>query len=122
MIRRLYMTAALCLLLPALALAQTAEPSIDWKDVGAKAILGLTSVVTLLAVQGLKAAWAKIPAASVFIVAPVFGILVDFGINYLSGHVPSDPLLAAVFGLLAIVLNEAKTTVQAKGVLGGFSK
>lgn len=111
---------------PTLALAQAAAgvaapAPIDWKDAAAKAILGLSTVVTYLAVSLLKRAWEKVPAASVFIVAPVLGIGIDFAITYLTGHPSADPVLAAVFGLLSIVLHEAKTTVQDKGVSGPFT-
>lgn len=115
--------AAALIAVPTLALAQaaTASPTIDWKDAGAKAILGLSTVVTYLAIEGFKRLWAKVPAASVFIVAPVLGIGIDWAVNYFAGHPPGDVFLAAIFGLLSVVLNNVKTTIAAKGVTGTFT-
>lgn len=90
----------------------------DWTNVAVTAIAALTPVLTMVAVWALKAAYSKIPAAWIFIVSPIIGIGINFAISWLSSQVPSSAVVAAVLGLLAVVLREFLSTLQAKGVTG----
>ncbi len=111
------------LLVPALLLAQGADPLVppDFKALGTSAILALTPVLGVLILWGVKLAWSKVPASVLLFAAPVLGIVVNYGLAYLASHVPGDPLLAAVFGALAVYLHEIGTTLSSKGVSGGVT-
>ena len=94
----------------------------NWEDIGLQAITALTPVLTFVIVWLLKMAWSKIPASIVLFAAPVVGILVNFGLSYISGHQPSSLLLAALLGVLATSLREWLTTFQQKGLTGAVSQ
>lgn len=107
------------LLAPVILLAQTdplAPP--DLKAVGANAIAALTPVLGVVVLWGLKVAWSKVPASIVLFAAPVVGMLLNYGLSYLSGHVPVDPLAAAALGMLSTYLREWGSTLASKGLSG----
>jgi hypothetical protein len=94
----------------------------DWNNVAVQAIMALTPVLSFVIVWGLKLAWAKVPAAWVFVVAPVAGIGLNFALTYIAGpDVQFTPIIGAFAGLGAIVIREFLTTIQAKGVMGPVS-
>lgn len=94
----------------------------DWNNVAVMAITALTPVVSFVAVWALKLAWAKIPAAWMFVAAPLAGLVLNYAMSYLAGpNVQFAPLVAALAGLGAIVIREFLTTIQAKGLMGSVS-
>jgi hypothetical protein len=93
----------------------------DWSSVGVQAITAITPVATLVLLWAVKLAWEKIPASIVLFAAPVVGLLLNFGISYISGHPASDPVLAAALGALAVFLRELATTLGTKGMTGSVS-
>lgn len=111
------------LLTPVILLAQTADPLAppDLKAVGANAIAALTPVLGVVVLWALKVAWSKVPASIVLFAAPVVGILLNYGLSYLAGHAPGDPLAAAALGMLAVYLREFGSTLATKGFAGGVS-
>jgi len=108
------------LLAPVILYAQGADPLAppDFRAVGVNAIAALTPVLGVVVLWGLKLAWSKIPASILVFAAPVLGIVVNYVVSYLAGHVPSDPLAAAALGALAVYLREFATTIQTKGLSG----
>ncbi len=90
----------------------------DWKDVGVQAITAITPVATLVLLWLVKIGWEKIPASVVIFAAPVVGIAINFGLNYITGHPSADPVIAAALGALAVFLRELGSTLASKG-LGG---
>lgn len=94
----------------------------DWMNVAVMAITALTPVLSFVAVWALKLAYSKIPAAWLFVAAPLAGTVVNYGLKWISGHTDSyNAVIAALLGLLAVVLREFITTVQTKGFLGPVS-
>lgn len=93
----------------------------DWKDVGVQAITAITPVATLVLLWAVKLLWEKIPASVVLFAAPVVGLLVNFGVSYLSGHQSADPVVAAALGALAVFLRELGSTLATKGVSGSVT-
>ena len=94
----------------------------DWNNVAVMAITALTPVVSFVAVWLLKMAWAKIPAAWMFVAAPLAGLGLNYAITYLTGHAADfSPLVAALAGLGAIVIREFLSTIQSKGLMGPVS-
>lgn len=94
----------------------------DWSSVALQVITALTPVVTLVAVWGLKLAWSKIPAAWIFIAAPLAGMVVNYALTWISGHSGDySAMIAAALGLLAVVLREFLTTLASKGLIGSVS-
>ena len=95
----------------------------DWTQVGVDAIAALTPVIVGVLVWALKNAYSKIPATWLFVVTPVLGIVINYGTGWIDANVGTyAPLVAAVLGLLSIVLREFITTLQAKGLFGSVSK
>ena len=94
----------------------------DWTNVAVLAIAALTPVVSMVAIWALKLAWSRIPAAWIFIVAPLVGILGNYLLSWLGNQAPANAILGAVLGLLAVVLREFLSTLQAKGINGPVSR
>jgi uncharacterized membrane protein AbrB (regulator of aidB expression) len=95
----------------------------DWNNVAILAINALTPVVSFAGVWLLKLLWNKIPAAWMFVAAPLAGVLFNYAVSYLSGpNVNFTPIVAAIAGLGAIVLREFLTTIQTKGLSGSVSQ
>lgn len=93
----------------------------DWSNVGVEAITALTPVAVMVLLWGLKLLWSKVPASVVLFAAPILGIAVNFGLNYLSSHPPQNVFVAALAGLFATVLREWISTFTTKGVSGPVS-
>jgi len=119
--RRLMMFALALVFAPLYLFAQTGDPMPDLKGAGAQAILALIPVTTLFVVWGFKSLLNKIPAAFVIFAVPVIGMALNYGIAYLIGHPPADPLMAAVFATLATYARELVTTLSTKGLAGPIS-
>jgi hypothetical protein len=113
MIRRAAAVAVLMLAVAAsLALAQVAPgPMPDPVAAGSAAILALGSIATAFVVWGVKLLLSKIPANVVLFAVPVLGIGVNYGVAWLVGHPPADPLLAALASTAATWLREVATTL-----------
>jgi hypothetical protein len=95
----------------------------DWTKVLVDAVAALTPVIVGAAVWALKAAYAKIPASWIFIITPILGILINYGTGWIEAHVVNYPAaVAAVLGLLAVVLREFISTLQVKGLGGSVSQ
>lgn len=120
--------AAALVAVPTLALAQAATapaeaaPVIDWTKMAVDSIAGLTSVLVFLVVWAFKTAWSKIPASIVLFATPVAGILLNYGLNYLTGHTLPNPILASLSGVAAIAVREVITTLATKGVTGSVTQ
>lgn len=108
--RRVLSLLVVLLLSPVVLLAQAAEPMPDPKAAGAQAILALTPILGLFVVWGIKLVFAKIPANLVLFVVPVVGIAINYGLSYLNGLSPADPLIAALVSMAATWLRELATT------------
>lgn len=93
----------------------------DWNDVAVQFVVAVTPVLTMVALWGLKLAWSKIPASIVLFAAPVAGIVLNFALNYLLGHPPASPVVAALLGALAVVIREFISTLSTKGLSGSVS-
>jgi hypothetical protein len=119
--RLLFALFCVVMLAPVALFAQDANPMPDLKSAGAAAILALTPIATGFVIWGFKSVWAKVPASVILFAAPVLGIGVNYGIAYLSGHVPSDPVLAAAFGTGATYLREIASTLATKGFSGAIT-
>lgn len=117
------------LAVPVAAIAQAAaDPTapaalapIDWTKMAVDAIAGLTTVLVFLGVWGFKALWSKIPASIVLFATPVFGIVGNYALNYLTGHTLPNPILGALAGVGAIALREILTTLATKGLSGSVT-
>jgi hypothetical protein len=95
----------------------------DWTNLAIIAIGGLTPAVTLFGVWALKLAYSKIPASLMFVAAPLIGILANKGLEWIAGHSGDYTAIAAAgLGLLAIVIREFITTINAKGLGGPVSQ
>lgn len=123
MIRRLYMAAALFLLLPALALAQAAPPDpVDWKSVAQGALMALTGTITFLILWGVKFLWSKIPAMALLYASLAVGPLVNVGIDWFTAHQSTLPwYLAMIGGAVSVALREFISTPLSKGAFGSVS-
>lgn len=93
-----------------LAFAQ-AEPMPDVKAAGAELILAAGAIATAFIVWGAKLLINKIPANLVLFAVPVLGVGINYGIAWLVGHPPADPLLAALTATAATWLREIATTL-----------
>jgi len=78
--------------------------------------------VVFVSVWGLKFLWSKIPASLIFVIAPLFGLILNFALSWISGHQGDfSPVLAALLGWLATVIRELITTLQVKGIGGSVT-
>lgn len=111
MIRRLLFVALVFMGLAGFALAQDSNPMPDLKAAGAAAILAIGSIATAFVVWAVKLGFSKIPANMVLFAVPVLGIVVNYGVAWLIGHPPADPLLAALSSTAATWLREVATTL-----------
>lgn len=98
--------------------AQEPTPPPNLVDVGAKAIVALTPILSVLVLWGLKALWAQVPASLILFAAPVVGWGIDFFLSWLTDHPSSNPLVSAGLGALAVYLREFAATVLSKGFTG----
>lgn len=94
----------------------------DWMNVAVLAVGALTSVVSMVAVWGLKLVWSKIPAAWLFVASPIAGIVLNYLLSYLGNVIPANPLVGALLGLAAVVIREFLSTLQSKGLNGPVSQ
>lgn len=93
----------------------------DFMGVGAKAIVALTPVLSVIVLWALKLAWAQVPASVVLLAAPFLSMGIDYFLSWLAGHPSSNPLIAASLGAVAVYLREFASTVLSKGLLGSVS-
>lgn len=112
MIRRLVVALLVVVGFASLVLAQADPgPMPDVKAAGVEAILALGAIATAFVVWGAKILMSKIPANVVLFAVPVLGIVVNYGVAWLLGHPPADPMLAALASTAATWLREVATTL-----------
>lgn len=112
MIRRLVVALLVVVGFASLVLAQADPgPMPDVKAAGVEAILALGAIATAFVVWGAKVLMSKIPANVVLFAVPVLGIVVNYGVAWLLGHPPADPMLAALASTAATWLREVATTL-----------
>jgi hypothetical protein len=121
MLKRLLFALFVVVMLSPVALFAQTDPLPDVKKAGIDAITAMTPVVGLFVLWALKLAWSKIPASLVLIAGPVLGIVLNYGIAYMTNHPAGDPVLAAFLGAVATWLREFGSTVMSKGVTGSVS-